>query len=76
MMQQYLTTGQVAKSLRVSISTLKRWLDSGEVAIEQKRNHNGWRLFSDKDVEALREYKKVLKKSGKKFTKKTLVPVR
>jgi DNA-binding transcriptional MerR regulator len=74
-MEKYLTCAQVAKRLRISISTLKRWVNEPELNIEELRNKNGWRLFSEEDVITLKEYKKKLKRRGKKYSEKTLVPI-
>lgn len=49
-MQSYLTTGQTAKQLRISVSTLKRWIKNGSVTFKDRRNINGWKLFSRDDV--------------------------
>ncbi len=75
MSQQYLTTGQVAKKLKISISTLKRWLETMELNVSEVRNCNGWRLFTEEDVVIIREYKREMKKNGKRFNDTTLVPV-
>ncbi len=75
MSHQYLTSGQVAKKLKISISTLKRWLETMELNISEVRNCNGWRLFTYEDVEVIREYKRKMKRNGKRFNDTTLVPV-
>jgi len=75
MSQQYLTTGQAAKKLKISISTLKRWLETMDLNVTEIRNCNGWRLFTEEDVEIIREYKRKMKKNGKRFNDTTLVPV-
>lgn len=69
------TTGQAAKKLRVSISTLKRWLEDPQLVIPEQRNYNGWRLFSDADITALKEYKLRIRRNGKRFNDTTLIPV-
>ncbi len=74
-MGSYLTCGQAAKKLRVSISTLKRWVSEPDLGMEDLRNRNGWRLFSEEDVGHLRDYKKQLRKGGKRFTDVTLLPM-
>ena len=74
-MAHHFTSGQVAKKLRISISTLKRWLDDPGLEISEQRNYNGWRLFSDDDIETLKEYKKRIRKNGKRFNDTTLMPV-
>ena len=75
-MQKYLTSGQMSRKLRISISTLKRWLeDDSGLGILDRRNQNGWRLFSHSDVERLIEYKRELKRSGKRFADTTLIPI-
>lgn len=74
-MTQYLTSGQVAKRLRVSISTLKRWLADPKFSFEERRNYNGWRLFSETEINSLRDYKRELKRNGKRFNDTTLLPI-
>jgi len=74
-MANYLTCGQVARHLRVSISTLKRWLIEPEIEIVDRRNQNGWRLFSEADVAALKDHKRELKRNGRRFNETTLIPI-
>ncbi len=74
-MGNYSTTGQVARRLRISVSSLKRWLGEPDLDIVDRRNSNGWRLFSEEDVQILKDYKRKSKKKGKRFTDTTLVPV-
>jgi len=74
-MSTYLTTGQVARKLRVSVSTLKRWIVDPEVQIAERRNCNGWRLFSDRDIDILKKHKRMLKRNGKRFNETTLIPI-
>jgi hypothetical protein len=74
-MERYLTSGQIAKRLRVSISTLKRWVNDPAVQIAELRNQNGWRLFREKDLDSLKDFKRELKRNGKRFNETTLVPI-
>jgi DNA-binding transcriptional MerR regulator len=74
-MGSYLTCGQAAKRLRVSISTLKRWVGEPGLRVEELRNRNGWRLFSEDDLGRLKEHKRQLKRSGKRFNEMTLLPI-
>jgi DNA-binding transcriptional MerR regulator len=74
-MIRHFTSGQVAKKLRISISTLKRWLEDPQLAISERRNYNGWRLFSEGDIEALKDYKRKIRRNGKRFNDTTLIPV-
>lgn len=74
-MASYFTSGQVAKKLRVSMSTLKRWVNEPDVEIDERRNHNGWRLFSEYDLKLLRNHKRRLKRNGKRFNETTLIPI-
>lgn len=45
----------VARTVGVSAITLRRWLLSGKVS-EVARDRNGWRLFSQKDVDRIRRF--------------------
>ncbi len=74
-MEGYLTSGQVARKLRISVSTLKRWLEDPGNSVSDTRNAFGWRLFDENAVEELRKYKRSIKKQGRRFSGKTLVPV-
>ncbi len=75
-MPEYLTSGQTARKLRVSVSTLKRWLDDPELGIEDMRNECGWRLISRYQLGVLKEHKRRLRKNGKRFKRDTtLMPV-
>jgi len=71
----FLTTGQTAKSLRISVSTLKRWVQNDLVLKGVKQNANGWRLFSTKDLQRLKSYQKLKRKIGKTYKPSTLKPV-
>ena len=46
---------QVARIVGVAPITLKRWLLSGRVD-EVHRDRNGWRVFTDADVERIQAY--------------------
>jgi len=72
----YHTTGQVAKVLRVSVSTLKRWIQEERTITEIKENSSGWKLFSNDDIDSLKQYQKKRKKLGKIFKPSTLRPVK
>ena len=69
------TTGQVAKSLRVSVSTLKRWLEETPKLAGFRTNASGWRLFSQDEIEIIREHQRRRKREGKNFSADTLRPV-
>lgn len=45
----------VARAIGVSAITLRRWLLSGKVR-EVSRDRNGWRIFSQKDVDRIRRF--------------------
>jgi DNA-binding transcriptional MerR regulator len=74
-MSKFHTSGQVAKRLRISVATLKRWLDDPALHISEQRNLNGWRLFSEADVNGLASFKHQLRKNGKRFKETVLIPV-
>lgn len=76
MVQKFYTSGQVARKLHISISTLKRWLADDDLKVKEYRNYNGWRLFTSDDINLLQEYKKRTKKNGRRFKETTLIPIR
>ena len=71
----YRTTGQVARALRVSVSTLKRWLEEIPALAELRTNASGWRLFNPEEIDALRAYQRRRKREGKTFKPSTLRPI-
>jgi DNA-binding transcriptional MerR regulator len=73
--QPYRTTGQAAKALRVSVSTLKRWLEEYPRLAAFRTNASGWRLFSLEEIEHIREHQRRRKKEGKTYRPDTLRPV-
>ena len=46
---------QAARLVGVAPITLKRWLLKGRVE-EVVRDRNGWRIFTDPDIQRIREY--------------------
>ena len=46
---------EAAKRIGVSIITLKRWFANGKVR-EVARNRNGWRIFTEEDIERIKAY--------------------
>jgi DNA-binding transcriptional MerR regulator len=69
------TTGQVAKALRVSVSTLKRWLEETPDLALHRTNSNGWRLFTEDEMARLREFQRRKRKEGRTFKPSTLRPI-
>lgn len=74
-MSKFYTSGQVARRLRISVSTLKRWLEDPLLSIAEQRNSNGWRLFSEAYLNSLNNFKKQIRKNGKRFKETVLIPV-
>lgn len=53
--QRQFTLKEAAAQVGVAPITLKRWLLDGKVA-EVARNRNDWRIFTEADVERIREF--------------------
>ncbi len=51
----YLRAHEVARAAGISKNTLLRWLKAGKVP-EVARDRNGWRIFSEEDLERVRAY--------------------
>ncbi len=51
----YYRTAEVCRIVGVSRSTLFRWLREGIVLDAEYRDWRGWRLFTDRQVEAIRK---------------------
>lgn len=54
-MAKFLRLKDAAARVGVSAVTLKRWLIAKKVA-EVHRDRNGWRVFSNADIERIRRY--------------------
>ncbi len=52
--QVYYRTKEACQKSGISRSTFYRWLSEGIVEDVGQRDRNGWRLFSEKDVAAIR----------------------
>jgi len=52
--QVYYRTLEASRKTGISKSTLLRWLDAGIIS-EMHRDTRGWRLFTDKDLQKIRE---------------------
>ena len=53
--KNFYTVNDVAKALGVHRTTVRRWLAAGKIA-EPDRDRNGWRIFSEKELEEIRRY--------------------
>ncbi len=51
-MNKMMTTTKIAKMLRISPSTIKKWEKTGMVK-KAKRNQRGWRVYDNNDTEKL-----------------------
>lgn len=54
--QNYYRTKEAAKKLGISKQTLLRWFSEGKVNDVNKRDRNGWRLFSDQDISRIKKW--------------------
>ena len=65
---EYFTSGQAAQKLRISVTTLKRWIRNAIDA--ETRNASGWMPFSETDMHALKKFKNAKRRNGKVFKAK------
>lgn len=54
-MTRFVRLKEAAAKVGVSAVTLKRWLIAKKVA-EVQRDRNGWRVFTNEDIERIRRY--------------------
>ncbi len=40
----------------ISRSTLLRWIDNGIIKDAARKDRNSWRLFTEEEIEAIKEY--------------------
>ena len=53
--QTYYRTNEVCRMVGVSRNTLFRWLREGMVTEVEYRDHRGWRLFTQAQVDAIKK---------------------
>lgn len=51
--KSYFFAHEAAKSAGISKATLLRWIDQHAISDAARRDRNGWRLFSESEVEAI-----------------------
>jgi excisionase family DNA binding protein len=53
--ESHFGTQQAAEKLGVSKQTLLRWFREGRAADPAKRDRNGWRIFSQTDIDSIKQ---------------------
>lgn len=53
--QTYYRTNEVCRMVGISRNTLFRWLKNGVVTEVEYRDHRGWRLFTQPQVDAIKK---------------------
>ncbi len=56
----YYRTSEVCRKIGISRATLFRGLSDGTLTEAENRDKNGWRLFSEEDIERLRDESRVV----------------
>jgi len=59
MPDKFYTTKQILKRVRISRNTLFLWFKQGKIP-EVRRNRNGHRIFTEKDIKLILAYKNKL----------------
>lgn len=57
----YYSAQEAALAAGISKPTLLRWIRTKRVMDSQKRDRNGWRLFAEPEVEAIRDLAQTIK---------------
>jgi predicted site-specific integrase-resolvase len=53
--QTYYRTNEVCRMVGISRNTLFRWLKEGKVTDVEHRDHRGWRLFTQAQIDAIKK---------------------
>jgi predicted site-specific integrase-resolvase len=53
--QEYYRTSEVCRIVGISRNTLFRWLKEGAVTEVEHRDYRGWRLFTQAQLDAMKE---------------------
>jgi predicted site-specific integrase-resolvase len=53
--QTYYRTAEVCRMVGISRNTLFRWLREGSVTVVEHRDYRGWRLFTQAQVDSMKE---------------------
>ncbi len=59
--ENYYSAQETAAAAGISKPTLLRWIKTKRVKEAGKRDRNGWRLFAEPEVQAIREVAQVAK---------------
>jgi hypothetical protein len=57
----YYSAHETALAAGISKPTLLRWIKTKRINDSEKRNRNGWRLFAEPEVQAIRELAQIAK---------------
>jgi predicted site-specific integrase-resolvase len=57
----YYSSQETAKAAGISKPTLLRWIKDKRVRDAEKRDRNGWRLFAEPEVQAIRKLAQTVK---------------
>lgn len=52
--QTYYRTAEVCRMVGISRNTLFRWLKRGLLGESERRDRNGWRLYTEDEINSLR----------------------
>lgn len=52
-MQEYYTIRQVAEEANIHPNTIKRWIREGRISETKERGHNGMRIFTVEEKQAV-----------------------
>ena len=62
---EFLSAGEAAKAVGVHRLTLLRWIREGKVQ-DAVRDRNGWRVFSQADLDRVRHHAHAMNGNGKR----------
>jgi predicted site-specific integrase-resolvase len=62
--KQFYRTHEAIEMIGISRSTIFRWFREEKIPEVKHKDHRGWRLFTEKDIESIKSYNETINITG------------